>query len=687
MHTVIAIAVEKVQRYIFQAIDKTQADEKTLRNIISASDNVANDILEKIETKFNLENMHTGNENKILWTSGKVIFRSELAEEEIKTMLKELYQEMYVDYQGYIFLNYVVFSVDKMDRMNILREAESLLKSNKTKSQVIKDNSEVLFSFKELEMNKQSQSSKNLKEKEEVFLTNMDDLVVEDEKHGTDSSDGKIAIVKADINNLGRIMETIDNYDEYLQLSKLLSEKISLNNIRKMIEEYNGNSGKLIKKMVPFYVAGDDIFYAVRIDALFDSIIILSNLIKDINQGLKIKQSNLNNIELSIAIGVTFVNNHQPIRYYRQIVEKELSKAKINMKTKKSFNSVVGICMANNLFFIYKEGLGFKENDSFFRFRSELRELKKLMDEKIFTRTALHNLLINLEMEKDKEKQMLYSLYFLKPNLRTGEISNVEENKELYFKYYWLSHLVEDKRDGQGRNERYFESKKIANILIPKLKLVLLFLKDNYCLETNTNQYIISSEKASKADQKRRIRSVMFHKPINFLLNEIGENAIEKLFIKKELEEGKWLYKAAHFEPAIFYRAKRLMELGKQEQVLKMFIKYNESFNKKESEQEQVLKMFRSYNKNFNEINQERTENESSKETNQERTENVHTIPFDKEKIFKERFKNADDNAWLDRLIILYQYNQQRIILKTAEKEKKLEGKKKNKRYFRNNRH
>ena len=679
MHTVIAIAVEKVQRYIFQAIDKTQADEKTLRNIISASDNVANDILEKIETKFNLENMHTGNENKILWISGKVIFRSELPEEEIKTMLKELYQEMYVDYQGYIFLNYVAFSVDKMDRMNILREAESLLKSNKIKSQVIKDNSEVLFSFKELEMNRQSQSSKNLKEKEEVFLTNMDDLVVEDEKHGTDSSDGKIAIVKADINNLGRIMETIDNYDEYLQLSKLLSEKISLNNIRKMIEEYNGNSGKLIKKMVPFYVAGDDIFYAVRIDALFDSIIILSNLIKDINQGLKIKQSNLNNIELSIAIGVTFVNNHQPIRYYRQIVEKELSKAKINMKTKKSFNSVVGICMANNLFFIYKEGLGFKENDSFFRFRSELRELKKLMDEKIFTRTALHNLLINLEMEKDKEKQMLYSLYFLKPNLRTGEISNVEENKELYFKYYWLSHLVEDKRDGQGRNERYFESKKIANILIPKLKLVLLFLKDNYCLETNTNQYIISSEKASKADQKRRIRSVMFHKPINFLLNEIGENAIEKLFIKKELEEGKWLYKAAHFEPAIFYRAKRLMELGKQEQVLKMFRSYNKNFNEINQE--------RTENESSKETNQERTENESSKETNQERTENVHTIPFDKEKIFKERFKNADDNAWLDRLIILYQYNQQRIILKTAEKEKKLEGKKKNKRYFRNNRH
>ena len=137
----------------------------------------------------------------------------------------------------------------------------------------------------------------------------------------------------------------------------------------------------------------------------------------------------------------------------------------------------------------------------------------------------------------------------------------------------------------------------------------------------------------------------MFHEPINYLFSKLNKNGIENLFIKKipkKTKKGvKQLYVSAHFEPAIFYRAKRLMELGKQEQVLPMFIKYNESFNK----------------------------------INQERTENVHTILFDKEK-FEKRFENADDNAWLDRLIILYQYNQQRIILKTAEKEKKT-GKKK----------
>lgn len=640
MHTVIAIAVEKVQRYIFQAIDKTQADKKTLRNIISASDNVANDILEKIETKFNLENMHTGNENKILWISGKVIFRSELPEEEIKTMLKELYQEMYVDYQGYIFLNYVVFSIDKMDRMNILRKAESLLKSNKIKSQVIKDNSEVLFSFKELETTKQNQLLKNPKDKEQVFLTNMDDLVVRDEKHETDSSDGKIAIVKADINNLGRIMETIDNYDEYLQLSKLLSEKISLNNIRKMIEKYNGNSEKLIKKMVPFYVAGDDIFYAVRINAVFDSIKALNNMMKDINQEIKRKQNGNNKTELSIAVGVVFVNNHQPIRYYRQMVEKELSQAKEKMKIEKALQAQVGICMAGNLFYIYKKHLGLGENDGFYRFCEEIKELQNLMNEKIFTRTALHKLLINLETEKDKDKQMLYSLYFLKPNLRTGGISNTEENKELYFKYYWLSQLVEGKRGEGDKSERYFVPEKINDVLIPKLKLILLFLKETYSnkLEESKSQqfgytYIIESTENSLSNQNGRIRSVMFHKPINYLLNKIGKNAIEKLFIKKEFEGKKPLYKTVCFEPTVFYKAKRLMELGKKEQVLTMFINYNNSFNKKESEQ----------------------------------AKSVHTIDFDEEE-FRKRFESQKNIQWLDRLIILFRYNEQRIILKTIEK-------------------
>ena len=34
MDSVVALAVEKVQKYIFQIIDNNQADEKTLKNIL-----------------------------------------------------------------------------------------------------------------------------------------------------------------------------------------------------------------------------------------------------------------------------------------------------------------------------------------------------------------------------------------------------------------------------------------------------------------------------------------------------------------------------------------------------------------------------------------------------------------------------------------------------------------------------
>ena len=203
MSNIVVIAVEKVQRYIFQTIDQNQADEKTLKNIISASNDVARSILAKIEKTFNLDTTQMGNGDIILWISGKVIFRSSLSKEEIQIRLKKLYQTIYEKYLGNIFLNYTVFSSCNMNNMDILKEAERQIKSSQTKAKVIKDNYELLFNFKETESKKQTIKAESEEDEEQVFLTNMDDLVVLDEKHETDSSDGKIAIIKADINNLG----------------------------------------------------------------------------------------------------------------------------------------------------------------------------------------------------------------------------------------------------------------------------------------------------------------------------------------------------------------------------------------------------------------------------------------------------------------------------------------------------
>ena len=642
MSNIVVIAIEKVQKYIFQKIDQSQTDEKTLKNIILASSYVATDILEEIENKFELEkDIPMGEGNKILWISGKVVFCSNLSKKELQNRLKELYQKIYTDYEGNIFLNYAVFPMNKMDKMAILKKVDQLLKTNETKAQVIKDNSELLFRFKELETKIRNKEFENIESKDDIFLTNRDDLIILDEKCETESSDGKIAILKADVNNLGKIMKEISNYEEYLQLSRLLGDKISLNNFKEKV----ANNEKLKNKIVPFYIAGDDIFYAIRIDAMFDSIRILHEMVEEINQIIKENSNGEDIVELSVAVGVVFVNNHQPIRYYRQLVEKELSEAKKKMKTEKAFNSVVGICITNNLFYIYKENLGFGENDGFYRFYKEIRDLQKMMNEGVFTRTALHNFLIYLETEKDEKKQMLHALYFLKPNLRTGEISNIKENAELYFKYYWLSHLLEKKKEKQGQSERYFEPEKIRKILIPKLKLALLFLKEQYSVpaEEWNYQYIISSKEISKKDQERRMRSIMFHKPINYILEIVGEDSIEKMFFKKEPLNGKniMLYKSAGFDSSIFFRAKRLMEMKKSKQVITIFSKYNSS------------------------------KNSEIQETN------VHHLSFNEAK-FIEKFNKISGTEWLDHLILLHQYNQQRIIFKTVEKIKKSKTKENN---------
>jgi hypothetical protein len=302
--------------------------------------------------------------------------------------------------------------------------------------------------------------------------------------------------------------------------------------------------------------------------------------------------------------------------------------------------------MSDNSFHIYSDSLGYGESDGFFRFCNEVEALKEMMKKGVFTNTSLHNLLINLEIEKDEEKQLYYVLYFLRPNLQRGE----KVNDDVYFKYYWLSQLVEDKRG--DRKERGFDSSKINDVLIPKLKLVLFFLRDRYSsnIDVNENKNSINSNKDETEDE--RIHSVMFHKPLNYFLNNKANNNKDKiisLFIKKDYSNNKVLYKSANFSTSIFYRAKNLIESGKCEQVITLFENYIASISNKSEEKD-------------------------SQDTNQ--TQSIHRIEFKLDE-FKKLFNelSSKDTTWLDKLILCYKYNEQRIILKTS---KKLENEKNN---------
>ncbi|MBC2576273.1 Cas10/Cmr2 second palm domain-containing protein [Peptostreptococcus canis] len=628
MKNVVAISVEKIQKYIYKYIDQNQKDDKTLKNIISASNNISKNILKKIQEEFNVRE-----ESKFLWISGKVIFSCDLPEERIREKLSTLYRETFMNYHGNIFLNYSVFPENDLTNMAIIKKSNIEFKSNSNKTKIIEENKELLFNFQEFKTNTEV-LEEDYTDNFQVFLKSMDDLIDIEDK---DSTDGKIAIVKADINELGNTMQELDSYDKFKEISKILENYISVEYFAKCVSEYNKD---IERKMLPFYIAGDDIFYAVNIDYLFDSIRILKKVIVQINSEIQKvfnkKENNTTDNEkkgVSIAVGVTFVNNHQPIRYYRQIVEKELSNAKDMMRLDEEKLSLVGLSISGCKLNCYKDERAKKKSDGFNRFCAEIKELNSMIRENVFTSTSLHNLLVNLENEKNPRKQLLYILYFCIPNL--SEEAEFDENA--YFKNYILSQVVEDSR---GKKEKFFDVNKVENILIPKLKVIILFLKENNNKITIKGKDDGNKKKREKKyiTSDKKAHSILLNKPINFLLREIKSNGIEKLFIKKiKNSQNKTLYKTANFEPSIFFRAKKLIDDGKKDQ---------------------VVALFRNYTKNVIGISNENDEI------------NPHRIVFDEKDMenFERKFLELEDTNWLDRLIILFEYNRQRIIYKTYKK-------------------
>lgn len=688
MYTVI-IGIEKIQRYIYQRIDdrrvQMQHDSGTLSQIVLASNSVSEDILQKIETKFDIRE-----EDKLVWVSGKVIFRTKLFEEDIRKMLHLLFEEVYIDYGGKPELKYA-YHKEYGREMDLIRWANSKLGEAKTKNTIIQAHSSLLFGFQEVSP-KHRKDQGNQDKNDGCFAKNMDELISANKRSKGDSTDGKIAVVKADLNNLGSIFSNITDYEEYKGLSALLKSKISRTYLRMLIKKVScneseeassetvsrdgvdkkgtGETSGIMGKILPFYMEGDDIFYAVSIDALLDSINLLSTLIRELND--EICKLNLRGVQekLGISIGVIFTNNHQPIRYYREKVEDQLAKAKNRMKEEKGSRAILGVSLAGSCFFEYDGMKGTGEEDGFKRFVQEIKELQWLKHKEVFTTTSVYNLMEALENkggEKGHGKRKTKSsksqnikidenirllLYFLMPEFQKTSKSVYD----LFFKYYVLSQVVEDSKD--GKKERGFDAEKIQKVLIPKLKLILLLTDERFVsigkTEKSDFRYIVSEKKLD------RILSTMFTKPLNYISEQCDckqkrdsdkcsyredKKNIEAFFICKtqktipeELSsENKRktinVYKKANFHPSIFFRAKRLIEEGRAELAKTLICKASV-----------IMK------ENFDDFKP------------------PNPVVDYEEKFTADKFEKEFDKAvdcrnteWLDNLILFYKYDEQRI--------------------------
>lgn len=637
MSFIVGISVEKIQKYIYQTLDdnrsEIQKDEDTLKEVLNASKTVSSNISKDIEKLFIIK-------QKILWISGKYIFEVESIEVEIKENLKILFKDIYLKYSGTLLINYVYFEKLNLNNKEIVDKVNFDLKSNDTKRRIVVENNDILFSFQEKTniINCNTNYDNNSIDYTCVYIKNMDELVSND-KEGTN---GKIAVVKADINNMGEIFSNISDYDTYMKLSLILEKKITVNYLGRLISK-NKN---LTNKIFPLYIAGDDIFFAVKIESVLDSILILRNLIDDINDEINKKINSLSNdkssklTKLVISVGVEFTNNHQPIRYYREIVERELHNAKKFTKEKnsKEIKAILGTSIAGNLFYSY-DRKGIREDDCFSKFKTEILELIQLKNENIYTNTFLHNFLYALENidisnknNEDNIKKFVNTfLYFLCPDIKNVESKVIP--KELYLKNYFMKMFIKNKKENEDENQIVYDKSKFKNV-ISKLKLILLLTDEKYISNISLNQfrYIVFEKKDETIDF---LNSNMFIKPLKYICN-FGDS-IEKCFILNTTEKGFNTFKKVPFHLSMLFKAKNLIESGKKEKVKTLFANYAELIEAKEIELEK--------------------DNEKQKE---EHFIN-YRLKFNKDK-FNREFDNVNGTEWLDRLILFYKYDQQRIL-------------------------
>lgn len=654
----IAISVEKIQKYIYQRIDDMTSqglnDEKTLSSICSASKTIADDILEVVSKKFEINK-----EDYILEVSGKYIFKKDIEEDVLKRIEKEIFQEVYRKYDGQIFLKYTHFKAEKVDDdIEYIKKAIESLKCPKVKSKIIEENQDIIFNFLELgkikEGNEEDKIESDSNEREEKieykhFVKSLDDLV--SDKINTR---GKIAVVKADLNNMGKIFEEIKSYNKYDRLSKILEETIKLKKFSEYLNQFN-----LENKILPFYIEGDDIFFAVQIGSLLNSIILLKVLIKELRERLEIEEIG-KEINLTLSIGVTFVDNHQPVRYYRKSVEEELSKMKKIMKSeKKKDKAILGVSVAGVNLFYYDGNKGEGETDGFSKFKEDVERLEYLK----ISNSYFHNLLQGIEREKDEKAQIRVLLYRLLPENIIGK----KGKNELALKYYLLSQVLEKEDKSKEKSPRKLKLEKIKSKLIPKLRLFMLLTDERY-----SEKKEIDKEKIQKYINEKimlKIKSDLFNKPVSYLYdNEIEkrESTILKLFIKnskitKEIKDknGKtkiknmWVYKKAPFQTSFFYRIKNIIETEKEK---------SKKLNK-------VKTVFEKNNTIKNNENRERKDNK--KLGNKENTNKIdYKLNFNFDK-FKELIEEEIDKTdWLDVLILFYSYTQQKIKYLTVNKKK-----------------
>lgn len=320
---IVALSVDKIQTFLTEIIhshtQEKQTEDATLRGIINSSYQISDGFFKAIQDIF-----PESDKEMLLECSGVYVFRCTLPEPELKRRLNTLFADYYRESEGQKLIRWTFFSSEGLDNIAAIQKAKKRLKQSRCWNDIIRKNQDLLFSFCRVQENEDKKHSiTGNSENFSAFARDINALYRKSDEEQEDKKRFRVAIIKADLDRMGAMFESISNYKVYQNISQVLNEEISLAGLHKAADKCapEGKTGWLF----PLYIAGDDIFFAVAVEDLIHGINVCRKMLQNVNDGV---QQNGNAAKLAMSIGVEITFNRQPVRYYMEMVEAQLKNAK-----------------------------------------------------------------------------------------------------------------------------------------------------------------------------------------------------------------------------------------------------------------------------------------------------------------------------------------------------------------------
>ena len=665
---VIAVSVDKVQTFLFEVVraqvQEKQTESATLKNIKKASDEISKLFKEEIKKVFTKGEIS----EELMFCSGVYVFLSALEVEVIEEKLNQLFVEYYKQSQGQKFLRYAYFQLDKLSEIAAIQKAKKSLKEVNQLNKIVEKNRKTLFEFQVEKKTEGEEKNKKIEiEKYPLFAKTISDISIEN-----DANHSRIAIIKADLDGMGDLFKSISCYETYREVSELLSKTISLNGLHNEIEIEK----ELVDKKIvfPFYVAGDDIFFAISISELTKGIDICRNIVLYINEQL----SKLSVQEISMSIGVVTAFENEPIRYYLDRVEEELKSAKASkdigelkecLQTKISINGLTFFDIDlkkekelrkkhyfTDLNALKKYKLEYPIWQYFLHDSNHLKKIRKNKYETIGTTGFFYSLLEKLKCieEENNLKYINNLLYCLLPehleskdsNLRTAELLlKMGIIKQIYIKSEEdrTGDIIEINSETKHRIETY-------------LQLMLLFSDARFNID-ESKRY--KGTFAWDDNDKENVNKYLFSKPIKYLYKEISEIDFGRCFIQEKSRciDGNSkkrfpYYQKIHVEKSMFFKLRETNKISVKK-AADMISLVNEKIKKEVKENNDARK---------------------------KEGKIPYQLYFDKKEFYKIASKNDQWNSDnIDSLMLFYEYNMMNIKFKEIYKGAQYANKNRNK--------